>query len=97
MSHLWLERRVIAFAHQGGSFEGPSSTLAAITRALAEGATGIELDVHATADRHLVVCHDDTVDRTTKPSRGDSRPHVGAVARYGQRLLVDRRCDGHAR
>ena len=29
------------------------------------GATGIELDVHATADRHLVVCHDGTVDRTT--------------------------------
>ena len=72
MSNLWLERRVIAFAHQGGSFEGPSSTLAAITRALAEGATGIELDVHATADRHLVVCHDDTVDRTTN--------HHGAIA-----------------
>ena len=72
MSNLWLERRVIAFAHQGGSFEGPSSTLAAITRALAEGATGIELDVHATADRQLVVCHDDTVDRTTN--------HHGAIA-----------------
>jgi len=27
--------------------------------------TGIELDVHATADRVLVVCHDSTVDRTT--------------------------------
>jgi glycerophosphoryl diester phosphodiesterase len=27
--------------------------------------TGIELDVHATADRTLVVCHDGTVDRTT--------------------------------
>jgi hypothetical protein len=49
MSSPWLERRVIAFAHQGGSFEGPSSTLAAIDRALAEGATAIELDVHATS------------------------------------------------
>jgi glycerophosphoryl diester phosphodiesterase len=28
--------------------------------------TGIELDVHATADRQLVVCHDATVDRTTE-------------------------------
>jgi glycerophosphoryl diester phosphodiesterase len=61
----WLARRVIAFAHQGGSFEGPSSTLAAIAHALDVGATAIELDVHATKDRHIVVSHDATIDRTT--------------------------------
>ncbi len=61
----WLDRRVLAYAHQGGSWEAPSSTLHAIRAALAAGATGIELDVHATADRQLVVCHDATVDRTT--------------------------------
>jgi glycerophosphoryl diester phosphodiesterase len=61
----WLTRRVIAFAHQGGSFEGPSSTLFAIEHAIGVGATAIELDVHATKDGHLVVSHDDTVDRTT--------------------------------
>lgn len=61
----WLSRRVIAYAHQGGAWEAPSSTLYAIRRALDLGATGIELDVHATADRELVVCHDATVDRTT--------------------------------
>ncbi len=32
---------------------------------MAAGAHALELDVHATADRHLVVCHDPTVDRTT--------------------------------
>lgn len=61
----WTERRVIAFAHQGGSFEGPSSTLAAIEHALRAGASAVELDVHATRDRRVVVCHDETVDRTT--------------------------------
>jgi glycerophosphoryl diester phosphodiesterase len=61
----WLRRRVIAFAHQGGSFEGPSSTIAAIAHALEVGASAIELDVHATKDRRLVVGHDATVDRTT--------------------------------
>jgi glycerophosphoryl diester phosphodiesterase len=61
----WTSRRVIAYAHQGGAFEGPSSTLFAIGRALAHGATGVELDVHATQDRHIVVSHDETVDRTT--------------------------------
>ncbi len=65
MSDPWTERRVIAYAHQGGSYEGPSSTLAAIERALGNGASAIELDVHATKDRHLVVCHDHTVDATT--------------------------------
>jgi glycerophosphoryl diester phosphodiesterase len=65
MTSPWLARRVIAYAHQGGSFEGPSSTLAAIELALRNGASAIELDVHATKDRHIVVCHDDTVDATT--------------------------------
>ncbi len=64
----WLERRVLAYAHQGGAFEAPSSTLYAIERAAELGATGIELDVHATADGVLVICHDQTVDRTTDGS-----------------------------
>jgi glycerophosphoryl diester phosphodiesterase len=64
----WCERRVINFAHQGGAHEGPSSTLFAIQQALDAGAGAIELDVHATADRHLVVCHDETVDRTSSAS-----------------------------
>lgn len=61
----WLERRVLNYAHQGGAREGPSSTLFAMRQALEGGAVALELDVHATADRQLVVCHDDTVDRTT--------------------------------
>ncbi|MGH9083318.1 MAG: glycerophosphodiester phosphodiesterase [Acidimicrobiales bacterium] len=61
----WLDRRVIAYAHQGGAWEAPSSTLFAVRRAVAAGATAIELDVHATADGELVVGHDATVDRTT--------------------------------
>ncbi|HEX9530123.1 MAG TPA: glycerophosphodiester phosphodiesterase [Acidimicrobiales bacterium] len=65
MTSRWLERRVLAYAHQGGARQAPSSTLMAMEQALAAGATGLELDVHGTADGHLVVCHDATVDRTT--------------------------------
>jgi glycerophosphoryl diester phosphodiesterase len=54
----------------------------AITGALAAGATGIELDVHATADGELVVCHDATVDRTT-PASG---PIVGFTLAELRRL-----------
>ncbi len=65
-TNSWLERRVIPYAHQGGAREAPSSTLAAIAAAASLGATAIELDVHATSDRQIVVCHDPTLDRTTE-------------------------------
>ena len=71
---MWLERRIIAYAHQGGAWEAPSSTRHTIAAALDAGATAIELDVHATADGELVVCHDATVDRTTAAS--------GAIASF---------------
>jgi glycerophosphoryl diester phosphodiesterase len=64
----WLERRVLAYAHRGGAREAPSNTILAMRRALAAGATALEMDVHPTADGHLVVCHDPTVDRTTSGS-----------------------------
>jgi glycerophosphoryl diester phosphodiesterase len=70
VTSAWLDRRLIAYAHQGGAWESPSSTLFAMERALAAGATAIELDVHATADGELVVCHDATVDRTTAATGG---------------------------
>lgn len=65
MDNPWLERRVLNWAHQGGAREWPSSTLFALRNAVGAGAHAIELDVHATSDHHLVVCHDTTVDRTT--------------------------------
>lgn len=62
----WRRRGPLQFAHQGGAGEAPSNTFYAFTTALRSGATALELDVHATADGHLVVLHDDTVDRTTQ-------------------------------
>jgi glycerophosphoryl diester phosphodiesterase len=61
----WLARRILNIAHQGGEIEAPSNTLFAFKTAVEKGADVLELDVHATADRELVVIHDATVDRTT--------------------------------
>ena len=61
----WLSTGFLHFAHQGGEVEAPSNTLYAFKRAVALGADVLELDVHRTADGHLVVLHDATVDRTT--------------------------------
>jgi glycerophosphoryl diester phosphodiesterase len=52
-------------AHRGGSGLAPENTLAAFRRSLAAGADVLEMDVRTTADGHLVVLHDATVDRTT--------------------------------
>ena len=61
----WLERHVLNIAHQGGEIEAPSNTLYALKTSLTKGSEVLEIDVHATADRELVVLHDATVDRTT--------------------------------
>ena len=53
------------FAHRGASAYAPENTLAAFELALVQNADGIELDVKLTADGHVVVIHDTTVDRTT--------------------------------
>ena len=53
------------FAHRGGSGIAPENTIEAFRAGLAAGADRLELDVHATADGHVVVLHDASVDRTT--------------------------------
>lgn len=55
-------------AHRGASSYAPENTLAAFDLALQMGVRHIELDVHLTSDGHIVVIHDDTVDRTTNGS-----------------------------
>jgi glycerophosphoryl diester phosphodiesterase len=53
------------FAHRGARAVAPENTLPAFAAALEMRADGIELDVHRTADGHLVVIHDFAVDKTT--------------------------------
>lgn len=53
------------FAHRGGCALGPENTLEGFDRGLAQGADGLELDVHLSADGEVIVCHDETLDRTT--------------------------------
>jgi len=55
----------VIFAHRGASAHAPENTLAAFELALEQGADAIELDVKLSADGHVVVIHDATVDRTT--------------------------------
>lgn len=58
-----LPQQIIA--HRGGALHGIENSLSCIDRGIATGADMIEVDLHLTADRAIVVCHDQTVDRTT--------------------------------
>lgn len=53
------------FAHRGAHKNLPENTMPAFQEAIDEDADGIELDVQMTSDGHLVVCHDETIDRTS--------------------------------
>jgi glycerophosphoryl diester phosphodiesterase len=53
------------FAHRGACAHAPENTLEAFQLALEQGAKLIEFDVKLSADRNVVIIHDQTVDRTT--------------------------------
>lgn len=57
--------RPLIGGHRGNPAEQPENTLASFRSAIDAGVDMIECDVHMSADGHLVVIHDDTVDRTT--------------------------------
>ncbi len=56
------------WGHRGASAEAPENTLQAFRLAFEQGADGIELDVQRTRDGVLVVCHDETIERTSDGS-----------------------------
>ena len=51
--------------HRGAAGLEPENTLRSIQKAIDLGVDRVEIDVRVTRDGHLVVIHDETVDRTT--------------------------------
>jgi glycerophosphoryl diester phosphodiesterase len=60
--------RTRVIAHRGFSGIAPENTLAAVRAAIEVGADMVEIDVTLSADGHIVVLHDETLDRTTNGS-----------------------------
>jgi len=60
-----LEDAVTITAHRGSSMAAPENTLAAIERAIEDGADYAEIDVQETADGTVVVIHDTDLKRIT--------------------------------
>ena len=63
---------VLVIAHRGFSGVAPENTLIAFQKAIEIGADMLEFDVLHSRDGHIVVIHDDTLDRTTNGHGGVS-------------------------
>ena len=57
--------QVVIAAHRGMAAGYPENTLAAFRHSVSAGFPVIEVDLRATGDGHIVIMHDETVDRTT--------------------------------
>ena len=57
--------RPLVIAHRGGVSLGPENSLMAIECAISLGVDAVEVDVRLSADGHVVVMHDKSVNRTT--------------------------------
>ena len=58
-------KKTLVIGHRGAPHHGPENTLKSFTKALEHGADMIELDVHLTKDKQLIVMHDSNLSRMT--------------------------------
>lgn len=64
-SVLYAKHNYLLFGHRGTPEQEPENTIPSFKKAIADGCNAIELDVYRTRDGHIVVFHDDTLERTT--------------------------------
>ena len=64
----FTDNKVLVSGHRGESCYGLENTMYSFKRAVSMGVDMIETDVHMTKDNHLILMHDDYVDRTTNGS-----------------------------
>lgn len=65
----------------------PENSISAVNAAIASGAEAIELDTHRTKDGYIVVCHDQTIDRTTNGTGDITKMTLAEIRQYN---LTDR-------
>lgn len=61
-------KEIMVVAHRGDWRNAPENSLQAIQNCIDMGVDMVEIDIRETKDGHLVLMHDETIDRTTKAS-----------------------------
>ncbi|CAD0001585.1 MULTISPECIES: glycerophosphodiester phosphodiesterase [Flavobacterium] len=78
---------ILKIAHRGAKAYEPENTLQAFQKALDLHSDGIELDVHLSADGHIIVMHDETIDKMTN-GKGDINTYT--LAELKSFLVVEK-------
>lgn len=75
-------KRLEVIAHRGGDGQWPGETMYAYKKAMEIGVDVLEMDVYLTKDGHLVLMHDNNINKTTdfKGLRWDYRVHNFTLA-----------------
>jgi len=84
------------FAHRGYSGAYPENTMLAFTKALEADADGIELDVQLSKDGHVVIIHDEKLDRTTDGSGKVADHTLAALQKLNAAKLYKRGSEFHS-
>jgi glycerophosphoryl diester phosphodiesterase len=74
--------RLLLYGHRGAAAERPENTLPSFERAVALGVDALEMDVHQTADGHVVVSHDPTGERMAGVAGEIRRSTLAEVQRW---------------
>jgi len=62
----WENKKTpLVITHRGAAGEAPENTLASFQLALEQKCDMMELDIEITMDEQFIICHDDSVNRTT--------------------------------
>ena len=89
-----LGERPRVIAHRGFSGNAPENTLVAIEQAIELGADMVEVDIGLTSDGHVVLLHDETLDRTTDGSGLLSDASLETVRRLDAGSWFDAKYEG---
>jgi glycerophosphoryl diester phosphodiesterase len=80
---MWNDLPVpIVVGHRGDKLFAPENTLSSFKQAAEKGADAVEFDVKLTADRRVIILHDQTVDRTTNGSGNVAKLTLEAIKKF---------------
>ncbi|MFN0200312.1 MAG: glycerophosphodiester phosphodiesterase [Bacteroidia bacterium] len=84
------DKKITLTGHRGAAGLAPENTLASVQKALDLGCERIEIDVHQTIDKRIVVIHDKTIDRTTNGIGLIKEMNFAEIGKYSAGIKFDK-------
>lgn len=88
------ENKLILVAHRGIATYFPENTMIAFKAALVSDIDILEIDIHRTSDNHLVVIHDDSIDRTSNGSGKIKDMNLAELQQFDYGITKDKQFAG---